>query len=149
MSLSFSHPSRTRNKAALSKQGSEPHPNLTSGFKLVDLKRSAAEGIFLPLEWSGSRGWCLFSNSNRLFFSSVERFVPGFLDPFFLRGGERLGAKGGERFAVFIIFARAGLVVVVLGKAVLILGLFMLAAAVRSKELMFVRGAAAGDFKKI
>ena len=47
--------------------------------------------------------------------------------------------------ALFIIFARAGLVVLGLGKAVLNLCLFMLAAAVRSKELMFVRGAAAGD----
>ena len=74
--------------------------------------------------------------------------MPGFLKPFFLRGGEQVGGDGGERLVSFLIFARAELLVLVLDKAVVSLGLFMLTAAVRSKELMFAIGAAAGDAKE-
>ena len=73
--------------------------------------------------------------------------MPGFLEPFFLRGGERVGDDGGERLVSFLIFARAELLVLVLDKAVVSLGLFMLAAAVRSNELMFATGADAGGAK--
>ena len=78
----------------------------------------------------------------------VVRFVPGLLEPFFLQGGECVGGDGGERLASFLIFAQAELLVLVLDKAVLSLGLFMLAAAVRSKELMFAIDAATGDAKE-
>ena len=47
----------------------------------------------------------------------------------------------------FLIFSRAELLVFVLDKAVVSLGLFMLAAAVRSNELMFATGADAGGAK--
>ena len=73
--------------------------------------------------------------------------MPGFLEPFFLFGGEREGDVGGERFVTFLIFARAELLVWFLNKAVVSVGLFMLAAAVRSNELMFAKGAAAGGAK--
>ena len=84
--------------------------------------------------------------SKRLFFSKVARFVPGFLKPFFLQGGECVGGDGGERLASFLIFAQAELLVLVLDKAVVSLGLFLLAAAVHSK-FMFAIGAATGGAK--
>ena len=88
------------------------------------------------------------SSSKKLSFSKVVRFVPRFLEPFVLQGGEQVGGDGGERLASFLVFARAELLVLVLDKAMLSLGLFMLAAAVCSKELMFAIGAAAGDAKE-
>ena len=78
----------------------------------------------------------------------VVRFVPGFLEPFFLRGGEWVGGDDGVRLALLLIFARGDLLILVLDKAVLSLDLFMLAAAVSSDELMFVTDTAAGYAKE-
>ena len=50
--------------------------------------------------------------------------------------------------ALLLFFAQGDLLILVLDKAVLSLGLFMLTAAVRSKELMFVTDTAAGDAKE-
>ena len=70
----------------------------------------------------------------KVFFSIVERFFPGFLVPFFLRGGEWAGGDDGVCLALVLIFSRGDLLVVVLDEAVLSLGLFMLATAARSDE---------------
>ena len=90
----------------------------------------------------------MFSISKRLFFSKVVRFVPGFLEPLFLRGGEQVGGDGGERLASFLVFSRAKLLILVLGEAVLSLGVFMPVAAARLNELMFATADAAADVAK-
>ena len=59
-----------------------------------------------------------------------------------------MGGDDGKRLALLLIFARGELLILVLDKAVFSLGLFMLAAAVHSKELMFVTNTSAGGAKE-